>query len=307
MSLLYPSRIVNWVSNIDYYWVTKHFLGATVFFTLSTMGLLFTFQTNLIYQPNLPEGSRSKVENPSKFELPYDEVVIRTKDNVKLAAYLIKRATDDETRMAPTIVYFHANAGNMGHRLPIAEVFYRTLKCNVLMLSYRGYGFSEGAPEEKGIKLDSEAALDFIVNHELLKGNKIILYGQSIGGAVAIDLASRFENKIHGLIVENTFLSLPKLIPSVLPLLSRVAFLCHQIWDSEKAISKIKSIPTLFLSGENDSLIPPKHMKDLFEKLPASVPKKLLTFPNGDHNDTFLRPGYFQAIDNFWKEFISKS
>ncbi|KAJ9062591.1 bem46 protein, variant [Entomophthora muscae] len=295
---------INWFTSSNYFWILKHLVGATTFFGLGTLGLLYKYQNSLIYQPDFPDGSRRKIDTPSKYDLPFNEVVITTADNVRLGAYLITRP--EAQKDTPTLIYFHANAGNLGHRLPIAERLYHLLGCNILMLSYRGYGYSEGAPDEKGFKLDAEATLDFVVNHESLKDGKIVLYGQSIGGAVAIYTAQRFEDKIHGLIVENTFLSLPKLIPSVLPLLKFTSSFCHQIWDSEKAISEIKHTPTLFLSGENDSLIPPSHMKKLYETIPASTPKTFVSIPEGDHNDTCLKAEYFPAIGQFWNDHIKQ-
>jgi len=161
---------------------------------------------------------------------------------------------------------FHANAGNLGHRLPLARVFYDKMRCNVLMLSYRGYGKSEGRPSEAGLRMDAQASLDFILSHPLLRHTKIILYGQSIGGAVTIDLASRNPSAVHGVIVENTFLSVPDLIPTVMPYLASVSFLCHQHWRNSDAIRKIPTTtPMLMLSGLRDELVPPMHMWRLWE------------------------------------------
>ncbi len=84
----------------------------------------------------------------------------------------------------------------------------KQLNCNIFIISYRGYGLSEGSPNEKGLKMDAQTALDYIQKHAYLSKTRIIVYGQSIGGAVAIHLASKNENKIHALMIENTFLSL---------------------------------------------------------------------------------------------------
>ncbi|KAI9296224.1 alpha/beta-hydrolase [Neoconidiobolus thromboides FSU 785] len=295
--------MLNYLSTIDYYWAIKHLSIAVGVLSSLAFGGIYYFQSSLIYLPNLPQNSRKKIDEPSKYNLPFEDVVLRTKDGVRIGAYLIKREDEKEFERAPTLIYFHANAGNFGMRLPIAEVIYRVCKCNILMLSYRGYAFSEGVPDEKGLKLDAEAALDYILSHDKLKNNKIVLYGQSIGGAVAIDLASKFEDKVHGLVLENTFLSLPKLIPCVMPTLKYLTFLCHQIWDSEKSIRNIQSLPTLFLSGAKDSLIPPSHMKSLYDQLPSNK-KQFQSFPNGDHNDTFLAPEYFKEMEAFFLKFI---
>jgi pimeloyl-ACP methyl ester carboxylesterase len=110
---------------------------------------------------------------------------------------------------------FHGNAGNIGYRIPIAKILANEIGCNVLMLQYRGYGRSTGTPNEKGLNIDSQTALDYIRKQDEFKHNKIIVYGQSLGGAVGINLVARNQEQgdIAGLILENTFTSMRKLIP----------------------------------------------------------------------------------------------
>ncbi|KZO94438.1 alpha/beta-hydrolase [Calocera viscosa TUFC12733] len=270
--------------------------------------------------------------------MPYEDVELVTPDNVKLQAYLMLNGYghDDEKEQwsearamrRPTVFLLHANAGNMGHRLPLARIFYLKMHCNVFMLSYRGYGLSEGTPSEKGIRIDAQTALQYIVKHPVLKDTKIFLYGQSLGGAVAIDLASHYPELIHAVIIENTFLSIPKLIPTVLPLLSPVSFLCHQIWNSETRIRSIPSTtPMLFLAGKRDELVHPTHMMRLYalacegeegEKAPAVLMGEVEETDNGSvkldvdgerrvwweceggtHNDTCAQPGYWETVRDF--------
>jgi len=110
---------------------------------------------------------------------------------------------------------FHGNAGNISHRVPIAKVLEENLGCNVLMLEYRGYGLSTGTPDEKGLMIDAQTGLDWIRTQNRTKNTKIVIYGQSLGGAVGISLVVRNQeaSDIRGLILENTFTSLVKLIP----------------------------------------------------------------------------------------------
>ena len=110
---------------------------------------------------------------------------------------------------------FHGNAGNIGHRVPIAKVLEENLGCNVLMLEYRGYGLSTGTPDEDGINIDAQTALDYIRNQKETGGGKIIVYGQSLGGAVAIQLVAKNQETgdILALILENTFTSIKEMIP----------------------------------------------------------------------------------------------
>jgi len=110
---------------------------------------------------------------------------------------------------------FHGNAGNIGHRVPIAKVLEEHIGCNVLMLEYRGYGLSTGTPDEEGLKVDAQTGLDYIRQREETRGTRIVVYGQSLGGAVGIWLVERNQEAgdIKGLVLENTFTSIRKLIP----------------------------------------------------------------------------------------------
>ena len=110
---------------------------------------------------------------------------------------------------------FHGNAGNIGHRIPIAKVIEENSGCSVLMLEYRGYGMSTGVPNEEGLVIDAQTGLDWIRNGRETKGNRILVYGQSLGGAVAIQLVDRNQEAgdVAGLVLENTFTSIRDMIP----------------------------------------------------------------------------------------------
>lgn len=114
-----------------------------------------------------------------------------------------------------TIIMFHGNAGNIGHRVPIAKIIEENTGCNILMLEYRGYGMSTGTPNEVGLMTDAQTGLDWIRNGKETKGNRIVVYGQSLGGAVAIQLVAKNQeaDDVVALILENTFTSIRNLIP----------------------------------------------------------------------------------------------
>lgn len=171
---------------------------------------------------------------------------------------------------------FHGNAGNIGHRVPIAKAIQDTLNCNVFMLEYRGYGMSTGTPDEAGLKIDAQTGLDYLRQRVETRDDKFVIYGQSLGGAVSINLVATNQEHgdIGGLILENTFLSIRKLIPrlvyswfteskeianahgSIFPPARYLARLCHQYWTSEDVLPKISKVPILFLSGLKDELVP---------------------------------------------------
>ncbi|KAI8913832.1 Alpha/Beta hydrolase protein [Powellomyces hirtus] len=320
-------------------WLLKYatYLGVTA--ATGGVFLLYFYQNSLIYPANFPTGSRTVVATPDEAGMPeYENLTITTRDNVKIKAYYIPYRKASEAKESEgglrnrtesqngeiadtTVLYCHANAGNMGHRLPIARVFHTRFKTNVVMFSYRGYGTSEGSPSEKGLKIDAQATLNWILAHPQLKHTKIVVYGQSIGGAVAINLAATNQEHIAALIVENTFLTLRKLIPFVMPMIRYFTFLCHQIWDSEAAIKTIPKMPIMLLSGGRDELIPSEQMlalccaarnargrphvtgkEETFETDRNDV--RFVVFPNGTHNETCVQPGYFDAVLAFWNTFV---
>ncbi|OAL53192.1 BEM46 family protein-like protein [Pyrenochaeta sp. DS3sAY3a] len=268
-------------------------------------GLLYFKQNEIIYPRGFPPDARTNVPRPSQFGITdFEELFIPTPDGESLSAFFI-RANRQHARNV-TILMFHGNAGNIGYRLPIAKILENDLGCNVLMLQYRGYGLSSGNPNEKGLMIDAQTGLEYIRKRHELRGTNIVIYGQSIGGAVAIGLAARNQSQgdIAAIILENTFTSIKKLIPSAFPPARFLAPLCHQIWPSEETLPQITKIPILFLSGLKDEIVPPSHMSKLFQVCRA--PKIWKELPNGSHNDTVAEPRYFQYIDDFLSEFVTR-
>ena len=211
----------------------------------------------MIYPSNVPANARTEVPRPSQFNFKdYEELIIPTNDGEKLSAFYI-RGPRRGPNAKLTVLMFHGNAGNIGHRLPIARMLIAASGCNVFMLEYRGYGISTGQPDESGLNIDAQTALDYLRDRAETRDHKIVVYGQSLGGAVGIRLVAKNQaaTNISGLILENTFLSMRKLIPSIMPPAKYLAYLCHQVWPSDSLIPNIK-VPTLFLSGLQDEIIP---------------------------------------------------
>ena len=193
-----------------------------------------------------------------------------------------------------------------------------------MMLSYRGYGKSEGGrASEAGLQRDAQCALDYVLKRKHSE-SKVVLYGQSLGGAVAIDLAYRRGEDVWALVIENTFLSIPRLIPDVMPRwMGYLGWLCNQPWRSEDKIGQIKrTVNLLLIAGGKDELIPIYHMQGLWKKIArseeeeeenwqSSISKntrvkdqqhRLLQFSilgPGTHNDTCALSEYYDCIRDF--------
>lgn len=141
--------------------------------------------------------------------------MIPTPDGEMLSAFYI-RPPNKRAQKNITMLMFHGNAGNIGHRVPIARMFVQRMGCSVLMLEYRGYGLSTGSPDETGLMIDAQTAYDYLRKRAETRDNDIVVYGQSLGGAVSIQLVAKNQNdtKLVGMVLENTFLSMRKLIPA---------------------------------------------------------------------------------------------
>jgi len=141
--------------------------------------------------------------------------MLPTPDGEKLSAFLI-RPPNWAKRQNITVLMFHGNAGNIGHRLPIARMLIEHMGCSVFMLEYRGYGLSTGSADEAGIMIDAQTAYDYLRKRAETKETDIVIFGQSLGGAVSVQLVAKNQNdkRLIGLVLENTFLSMRKLIPS---------------------------------------------------------------------------------------------
>jgi len=271
--------------------------------------LLYFRQNSIIYPSGLL-NSRTEVPEPSQFNIQdASSIYLPTPDGETLHAYYL-RPPKAQLRKNITILTFHGNAGNIGHRLPISKVLSESLGCHVFMLEYRGYGLSTGSPDENGLNIDAQTALDYVRNHSEMSKTKVVIYGQSLGGAVSIRLLAnnlektvgdpKNEQRIAGVILENTFLSIRKLIPAVLPPARYISLLCHQRWSSDETLQSIPANgpPILFLSGLKDEIVPPTMMKTLYEVCRVKR-KTWKEFENGDHNSTVAEPGYFDAIWDF--------
>ncbi|XP_068659597.1 alpha/beta hydrolase domain-containing protein WAV2-like isoform X4 [Aristolochia californica] len=157
------------------------------------MALLATFQEKLVYVPVLPGLTKSYPITPARLRLKYEDVWLTSSDGVRLHAWFIKLFPDCR---GPTMLFFQENAGNIAHRLEFVRIMLQRLQCNVFMLSYRGYGASDGYPSQKGITRDAQAALDHLIQRTDIDMARIIVFGRSLGGAVGSVLAKNNPDKI---------------------------------------------------------------------------------------------------------------
>ena len=154
------------------YWL---YGGVVIFllFTAAVLGALYHYQDALLYFPEQPETSRVFVQNPSVLGLPYENLYLKSQDGTRINVVFIKQPPLMQA-CAPTVLFCHGNAGNVGHRLVNAKALHSQLGCNVLLLEYRGYGKSEGSPSEYGKIWENEYVFRKAVNWSLQTVNRVM-------------------------------------------------------------------------------------------------------------------------------------
>ncbi len=258
----------------------------------SVLGLLafniwFYFQ-----QPGMVFYPYSELKStPADWGLEYEDVQLTTSDNNAVHGWYLPAKNSNQV-----VLFFHGNAGNISHRGDSLEIFHR-LGLNVLIIDYRGYGNSQGEESEQGFYLDAKAAWQYLTEQRGYKAEDIIIFGRSMGGAVATHLASQVQP--GALILESTFSSVKDMAAMVMPVISKLVYLRYD-FDTENKISQVKS-PLLVLHSPGDEVVPYPLGVKVYNA--ANSPRYFYEL-HGSHNDGFIesQPGYSQAIASFLEE-----
>lgn len=211
---------------------------------------------------------------PDKAGLGFEDVYFKTSDGFKLNGWFIPAG-----QARCTVLFCHGNAGNMVWRIEKAAFFNR-LGCDVFMFDYRGYGKSEGAPSEKGVYTDARAAYEYLLKRGVA-AERMIGYGESLGGAIVIDLAR--GNKLAGLILESSFSNAVDMAGMIYPYVPSWAISSR--FDSTEKIRSI-NIPKLIIHSVDDTIVPFRFGEKLYQA--AAGPKKFVRV-RGEHNVCFYK------------------
>lgn len=264
----------------------KTLFAATAALLIAYAGLVLLVyfrQDRMLYLP-----AKAIERTPQAIGLDYVEVMLRTKDGVTIVAWHVPAKGARRT-----LLFCHGNAGNISHRLDSIRLF-NSLGLNVLIFDYRGYGRSEGRPSEEGTYLDAEAAWDYLTQRRGVPPEEIILFGRSLGGAVAAELALR--KSPAALIVESSFTSVADMGQTHYPWLP-VRLLAKHRYETAKKIPNIRC-PKLVVHSPDDEIVPYEQGLALYEK--AAPPKELLAI-SGGHSEGFLLSGalYIEGLRKF--------
>lgn len=247
---------------------------------------LFLYQPRLLYFPDIP--TREIEASPADIGLDFEPLTLTTRDDEQLDAWFIPAA-----QARGVLLFCHGNAGNISHRLDSIRLFHE-LGLSVLIFDYRGYGRSSGRPAEKGTYRDADAAWDYLVEQRGIAPGQIILFGRSLGAAIAADLATR--QGAAAVILESAFTSVPDIAARFYPWLP-VRWLSRYQYDTGKKLANIH-VPVLIVHSRDDEIIRYANGERLFEA--ANEPKQFLQL-RGGHNDAFMVSGkdYIQGLDSF--------
>ncbi len=237
------------------------------------VGCLMWGEDQLIYYPaKFPEGDWEPAG------LVHEDVSFEAEDGVTLHGWFC--AVSDP---AITILHSHGNAGNITHRADLVRLWQRHLRASVLLYDYRGYGRSEGRPSEGGLYRDARAAYRWLTGKKGIAARDVVLWGESIGAAVALDLALSVPHR--ALVLEAPFTSAVDMGRLLFPW-APVRLLMRTRFDNLAKIGRIKR-PVLIIHGTDDSIVPFDMGRRLFEAAPE--PKRFLAVQGADHNDLWYR------------------
>ncbi|OJA07462.1 lysophospholipase [Halomonas sp. QHL1] len=275
--------------------MAKILLSLAIIYGL-VVALMWAFQDRLLYLPN---AGREHAATPADLGLAWEEVTLTTEDDVALDAWWIPAPVP-----RASLLFLHGNAGNISHRLESIAQFQR-LGLSVLIIDYRGYGRSEGSPSEAGTALDARAAWQWLRDEAEQEAGEIVLFGRSLGAAVAAELAASLDEQQStpaAVILESPFRSVPELAQQLYPFLPARWFARIE-YPVETYVTRI-SAPLLVIHSRDDEIIPFAQGEAVYQA--AREPKQLLEIQGG-HNIGFLdsEPAYSAGIDAFLRSYAT--
>ncbi len=256
------------------------------------LSIVMIFEKKLIYFPD-----RYLEATPAELGLDFEELELSTSDGVRIHGWYLP-APGEAGRQA--VLICHGNAGNVSHRLERAPHFQLRLGADVLLFDYRGYGRSSGRPDEEGTYRDARAAYQYLTGIRRMDPSRIILFGESLGAAVAMQLATEVPAK--ALVLEAPFTSIAEMAREVYPFLPSVV--TSRVQTRYDNLGKVKAIeiPLLVVHGTSDAVVPLSHGRKLFEA--AGEPKRFLAVEGAQHCDTHAVGG--EAYWRAWMEILDQ-
>jgi hypothetical protein len=258
----------------------------TVVIAVACMLLVVGCVERLFYYPN-----DRVYGTPASWGLSYDEVEFESRDGTKLTGWFIPAVG----RAVGTVVHFHGNAQNMTAHFSFVS-WLPSRGFNLFVFDYRGYGSSEGKPGREGIYEDCIAALSYVINRQDVDPERVVLLGQSLGGAHAVAvMQEEIARGVRAVAVDSSFYSYRLIVQDKIariPILSALRrplsrLLINDRLSPHLVVGRVSPVPILIIHGTGDRVVPYHHGKMLYEA--AAQPKEFVTVEGGAHLDAFAR------------------
>lgn len=243
-----------------------------------------------------------------------EQVSIQTPDKIELYGWFI-HGNKDISEGVPTILYFYQNGTTIGHNATFLYQLSKHVGCNIFTIDYRGYGHSQGEPSTYGLKIDGRTALNYLCEQRKdIDRSRIIVFGSGLGGAVAAHTGVKASQRadIAGMVIENTFAHQSIMFKKegffTKMLLGLYSYGTYRWYPRRIIKSKGLNVPTLFLSGKIDSVVPEKDMEEIYKAAISTMPVyrgnrvSFKSFPYGNHEKMFLQEGYFETLRKWMVE-----
>lgn len=270
-----------WLAVAWRHWLWRGFLTVAAA-TVLGLGLLMLFEDRFIFFPEAyPSGDW---DAPTRAGVAYEDVWLTTGDGVRVHGWWLPAPGGDANSGSRwTVLFFHGNAGNLSGRFFWTRALAR-LPADVFIIDYRGYGRSEGSPDEDGVYQDADAAWRHLVEERKVPPERLVLYGNSLGGGVASWLAT--HRACGALVLANTFTSIPEMASRQLPFVPRA--LVRTQMNTRERLGELE-VPVFILHSRGDRMIPVKMARENLAA--ANEPKRLLELDGADHNEVSVRHG----------------
>ena len=271
----------------------------SIFFLICVTAL--TGCTSLFFQPH-----RTQYLEPGRIGLAYKDVYFPTTDGLVLHGWFLPA----QGKARGTVLFLHGNAENISTH--IANVYWLPARnYNVFLPDYRGYGLSQGTPSVPGVLDDITSAMTYLLDQPDVDPDRIVMLGQSLGGALAIYHAahSPYRQKIKALIAESTFsdyagIAREKLAAFWLTWIIQwpLSLTIDNAYSPLPAVGKVSPIPLLLIHGDQDGVIPARHSQVLFDA--AQQPKELWLAPSGGHIEAFRHKAYQDRLVEYLERIL---
>lgn len=255
----------------------------TLFFVIGCYIVSILLLDRIVFLPWIP--GRTIVADPSHLGLSFEKVTFPTVDGLTLHGWFVPGGTDEAT-----VLFFHGNAGNISHRLGPIDLFHR-LGFNFLIFDYRGYGNSEGSPDEEGLYDDAHAAFRYLTEVRQIPAGRIALVGHSLGAAAAADLSTDVGAPI--LVLESTFASLRSVGSKIFPHFLYGPFIPEK-FNSARKLRRSQAKVIVIAHSKDDPVIPYSEGERLATVIPDRT--KFFTLTSAGHDESCPDPAYLSQL-----------